>query len=124
MISTPAKSMDEYIAGFPKDIQEMLELMRDIIRKSAPSAEETIKYAIPTFVLNKSNLVSFAGWKKHIGFYPAPRGVEALQEALAPYEGSKGTLKFPTDEPLPVALIRKVVKFLVERNSERAKAKK
>lgn len=124
MISTPARSIDEYIAGFPKEIQEVLETMRDAIRKGAPKAEETIKYAIPTFTLNGGNLISFAGWKKHIGFYPAPRGVEAFQEVLAPYEGSKGTLKFPIDKPLPVPLIIKVVKFLMKRNMEREKAKK
>lgn len=116
-------TIDEYIAGFPDDIQKLLQTMRTTIRKAAPQAEEAIKYAIPTFVLN-GNLVHFAAFKNHIGFYPAPRGIEAFKKELAKYEGSKGTIKFPLDKPLPVGLIGKIVKFRVQDNLKKAKAKK
>jgi uncharacterized protein YdhG (YjbR/CyaY superfamily) len=122
MKSTPVGNMDEYIAGFPKEIQEMLQKVRVTIRKAAPEAEETIKYAIPTFTL-KGNLVSFAAYKNHIGFYPAPRGVEEFKKELVPYEGAKATARFPFDSPLPLSLITKMVKFLVKKNLEKAKAK-
>jgi uncharacterized protein YdhG (YjbR/CyaY superfamily) len=122
MKNKPATTIDEYIAGFPKDIQKMLELLRATIRKSAPKAEETIKYAIPTFTLN-GNLVSFAAWKNHIAFYPAPVRVEGFKE-LTPYAGSKSTAKFPLDKPLPLALISKMVKYRVKQFSERAETKK
>jgi len=118
-----AENIDEYIAGFPKDIQKMLEAVRTAIRKAAPAAEETIKYAIPTFTLN-GNLVSFAAWKNHIALYPAPRGIEAFKKELSAYEGAKSTVKFPMDSPLPLALIGKMVKFRVKKNLEKAKAKK
>lgn len=120
--SKPAQDIDEYIAGFPKETQKVLKTMRRAIRKGAPKAEETIKYAMPTFTLS-GNLISFAAWKNHIGFYPAPKGAE-FQDALAPYEGSKSTLKFPIGKPLPVPLIVKVVKFLVQRQLEKTKAKR
>jgi uncharacterized protein YdhG (YjbR/CyaY superfamily) len=123
MKSSPAGNMDEYIAGFPKDIQKMLEQVRITIRKAAPQAEETIKYAIPTFTLN-GNLASFAAYKNHIGFYPAPTGVKEFKKELSPYAGAKATARFPTDKSLPLALIGKMVKFLVKRNLEKAKTKK
>jgi uncharacterized protein YdhG (YjbR/CyaY superfamily) len=123
MKNKPAATIDEYIAGFPKDIQKMLELLRATIRKSAPKAEETIKYAIPTFTLN-GNLVSFAAWKNHIAFYPAPVRVEGFKKELTPYAGSKSTAKFPLDKPLPLALISKMVKYRVKQFSERAETKK
>ncbi len=122
MKSIPAANMDEYIAGFPKDVQKLLKEMRAIIRKAAPQAEETIKYTIPTFALN-GNLVSFAAYKNHIGFYPAPTGIEAFKKELAPYAGSKATARFPIDKPLPLALITKMVKFRMKQNSEKARAK-
>lgn len=117
-----AQNIDEYIAGFPKGIQKLLNEMRTTIRKAAPEAEESIKYAIPTYVLN-GNLVSFAAFKNHIGFYPAPRGVDVFKKALSKYEGAKSTARFPIDEPLPLTLISKMVKFLVKRSLEKAKAK-
>jgi uncharacterized protein YdhG (YjbR/CyaY superfamily) len=120
--STP-ENIDEYIAGFPKDVQKILKEMRAAIRKAAPEAEEKISYAIPTFAL-KGNLVHFAAFKNHIGFYPAPRGIEAFKKELSKYEGGKGTIQFPIDQPLPLALIRKIVKFRVKDNLERAKLKK
>jgi uncharacterized protein YdhG (YjbR/CyaY superfamily) len=118
MKTTQAENIDEYIAGFPTDIQKRLEEMRATIRKAAPEAEEAISYAIPTFKLN-GNLVHFAAFKNHIGFYPAPKGIEAFKKELSAYEGGKGTVQFPYDEPLPIALITKIVKFRVKDNLEK-----
>lgn len=119
---TAPKNIDEYIAGFPPEIQEKLEKIRATIRKAAPDAQEAIKYMMPTFTL-KGNLVHFAAFKNHIGFYPAPKGIEAFKEELAGYEGGKGTIQFPLDKPIPYALIGKIVKFRVQDNLERAAAK-
>ncbi len=113
-------SIDDYIADFPKEVQKRLETMRTTIRKAAPNAEEAIKYGIPTFVLN-GNLVHFGGFKHHIGFYPAPKGIEAFKKELAEYEGGKGTVKFPHSKPLPLALIIKIVKLRVKQNLEKVK---
>lgn len=118
----PAKDIDEYIAGFPEDVQEILEKIRRTIRDAAPDAAETIKYLIPTFTL-KGNLVHFAAFKKHIGFYPAPRAIEAFKDELSVYEGAKGTVRFPLDEPIPFDLIHRIVKFRAKENLERAEAK-
>jgi uncharacterized protein YdhG (YjbR/CyaY superfamily) len=114
-------TIDEYIAGFPENVQNYLQQMRNTIRKAAPSAEETISYAIPTFKLN-GNLVHFAAFKNHIGFYPAPSGIEAFRKELAPYPGAKGSVQFPLDKPLPLNLITRIVKFRLEENL-RSKAK-
>jgi uncharacterized protein YdhG (YjbR/CyaY superfamily) len=119
---TIAKDIDEYIASFPKDIQEILEKLRTTIRKAAPYAEEIINYQIPTFTL-KGNLVHFATFKKHIGFYPTPTGIEAFKKELSAYEGAKGSIKFPLDKPIPFDLISKIVTFRVKENLERAEAK-
>jgi uncharacterized protein YdhG (YjbR/CyaY superfamily) len=120
---TAPRDMDEYIAGFPKDVQEILEKIRMTIRKAAPDAEEIIKYQIPTFTL-KGNLVHFGAFKKHIGFYPAPSGIEEFKEELSVYEGAKGSIKFPLDKPIPFALISKIVKFRVKENLGRGEAKR
>ncbi len=122
MKSKPAKNIDEYIAVFPKDVQKKLKEMRTTIRKVVPQAEEAIKYAIPTYVLNR-NLVSFAAFKNHIGLYPVPREVEAFKKELANYAGAKATAQFPLDKPLPLKLVVKIVKFLVKRSGEKLKAK-
>jgi uncharacterized protein YdhG (YjbR/CyaY superfamily) len=124
MKSTPkaAKTIDEYIAGFPPDVQRKLEELRMTIRKAAPHAEETIKYRMPTFTLN-GNLVHFAAFKEHIGFYPVPTGIEAFKKELSAYKGGKGSVQFPLDKPIPFDLIRRIVKFRVKENSERAEAK-
>ena len=116
------KTIDEYIASFPPEIQAKLEKLRTTIRKAAPKAEETIKYMMPTFTLN-GNLVHFAAFKNHIGFYPAPKGIEAFKKELASYELSKGTIRFPLDKPMPYALIGKIVKLRVEQNLGKAAAK-
>jgi len=120
---TAPKNIDEYIAGFPDDVQEVLEKIRMTIRKAAPDAEETIKYQMPTFTL-KGNLVYFAAFKKHIGFYPVPTGIEEFKKELSVYEGGKGSIKFPLDKPIPYDLISKIVKFRVKENLERAEAKR
>jgi uncharacterized protein YdhG (YjbR/CyaY superfamily) len=119
---TAPKNIDEYIAGFPNDVRGILEKIRMTIRKAAPDAEETIKYQIPTFTL-KGNLVHFAAYKKHIGFYPAPTGNEKFKNELSVYKGAKGSVKFPLDKPIPFDLISKIVKFRIRENLERAEAK-
>jgi len=117
------KSIDEYIANFPKDVQTILQELRETIREAAPEAEEVISYQMPTFRL-KGNLVHFAAYKNHIGFYPTPSGIENFKEELSAYEGAKGSVKFPIDEPLPLNTISKIVKFRVKENLEKAAAKK
>jgi uncharacterized protein YdhG (YjbR/CyaY superfamily) len=119
---TRPKNIDEYTAGFPIKVQRILQKIRMTIRKAAPDAQETISYQIPTFTQN-GNLVSFAAYKNHIGLYPAPRGIEKFKKELSKYEGGKGTVKFPLDKPIPFKLITRIVKFRVQQNLERAKAK-
>ena len=117
-----SNEIDKFIAGYPKDVQEILNKVRESIRKSAPDAEETINYGIPTFTL-KGNLVHFSAFKTHIGFYPTPSGIEKFKKELSAYEGAKGSVKFPLDKPIPYALLSKIVKFRVKENLERAEAK-
>lgn len=117
------KSIDEYIAGFPNDVQEILQLIRETIRKAAPDAAETIKYQMPTFTQD-GNLVHFAAFKNHIGFYPAPTGIEAFIEELAAYRTGKGTLQFPIGKPVPFELISRIVAFRLKENLARAEAKR
>ena len=120
---TAPKNIDEYIAGFPPDVQELLERIRSTIREAAPGAVEKISYQMPTFAL-KGNLVHFAAFKNHIGFYPAPTGIEEFQEELSVYKSAKGSVRFPLDKPIPFALIGRIVKFRVKENLERAKGMK
>ncbi|HSK47162.1 MAG TPA: DUF1801 domain-containing protein [Coriobacteriia bacterium] len=112
-------SIDEYIAEFPAETQEVLEQMRALIKATAPDATETISYAIPTFDLNGKHLVHFAGFQKHVGFYPIPTGMEAFKEELKPYKQGKGSVQFPLDQPLPVDLIRRIVEFRVAENTSK-----
>jgi uncharacterized protein YdhG (YjbR/CyaY superfamily) len=116
------RTIDEYIAGFPDDVQEKLQQIRVTIRTAAPDAEEKISYQMPTFYL-KGNLVHFAAFKKHIGFYPTPTGTEQFQKELAAYKVSKGTIRFPLDQPIPLDLITEIVKFRVQENLDRAAAR-
>ncbi|MRG45550.1 hypothetical protein GFS24_10515 [Chitinophaga sp. SYP-B3965] len=109
-----AIDMNAYIAGFPKEIQDMLEAIRAVVKKTAPAVEETIKYDMPTFMLHGKNLIHFAAFKKHIGFFGAPTGNEAFAKDFTPYKSGKGTLQFPYDKPMPLALITKIVKFRVK----------
>jgi uncharacterized protein YdhG (YjbR/CyaY superfamily) len=120
--STP-KDIDEYIAGFPQDVQEILEKIRATVREAAPEAKEKISYGMPAFTLN-GNLVYFAAFKNHIGFYPIPSGIEQFKEELSVYKQGKGSVQFPLDEPMPYELITHIVKFRAQENLEKAKAKK
>jgi len=119
--SSAPRNIDEYIAGFPRDVREILEKVRLTVRQAAPDAEETMKYRMPTFVL-EGNLVHFAAFKKHLGFYPTPQGIEQFKEELSPYKGGRGTLRFPLDKSIPFRLISKIVKFRVKSNLEKANA--
>ena len=112
-------SIDEYIATFPEEIQKILEELRAAIKAAAPEAEEKISYQIPTFAL-KGNLVHFAAWKNHIGFYPTSSGTREFKKELTIYESAKGSVKFPIDKPLPLDLISKIVKFRVAENLKKA----
>lgn len=116
------KTVEEYIAAFPKEIQEILENMRSIIKSAAPKAEEMISYNMPAFQLDKM-LVYYAAWHSHIGFYPTASGIEEFKEDLSKYENSKGAIKFPIDKPLPASLITKIVKFRVKENLEKTNSK-
>ena len=122
MNKTPPQNIDEYIALFPKDVQEILEKIRVTIKKAAPTAQETINYQMPTFTLH-GNLVHFAAYKNHIGFYPTPSGIENFKKELSVYEGAKGSVKFPLDKPIPYTLIDKIVKFRVKETLKKAEAK-
>lgn len=115
-------SIDEYIKQFPSEIQELLQNIREVIKQAAPEAKEKISYQMPTFDLH-GNLVHFAAFKNHIGFYPAPTGIEAFKEELSLYKGAKGSVQFPLDKPLPYELISKIVKFRVEENINKAESK-
>lgn len=108
----PPTTIDEYIAGFPRPVQAILKQIRSTIRRAAPDAGEAIKYRVPTFVLN-GNLVHFAAFKNHIGFYPTPSGIQEFSDELSRYESAKGSVQFPIDEPMPLSLIGRIVKFRV-----------
>ena len=110
------KNIDDYIQTFPPGTQKMLEEIRAAIRKAAPDATETISYQMPTFKLKGRNLVYFAGYKNHIGFYPVPSGMEAFKKELSSYKQGKGSVQFPLDKPLPLDLIHEIVKFRVMEN--------
>ncbi len=116
------RTIDEYIALFPEDIQALLQTMRATIRAAAPDAEERISYAMPAFALH-GNLVYFAAAKHHIGLYPTSSGIAAFQDEVSAYEGSKGAVRFPIGQPLPLDLITRIVRYRVAENLERAAAK-
>lgn len=112
------KTIDAYISCFPEDVQEILQTIRRITSDAAPDAQEAIKYQIPTFVLN-GNLVHFAAFAKHIGFYPIPSGIEQFKDALSAYHCAKGSVQFPLDAPIPYNLIEQIVKFRVKENRDK-----
>lgn len=114
------ETIDAYIDQFPAEVQEKLRQMRALIHEAAPQAEEKISYQLPTFYLN-GNLVHFGAFKHHIGFYPAPAGIEAFKEELAVYQQSKGAVHFPLDQPIPAGLVRRIVQFRVEQNLAKKK---
>lgn len=109
-------TIDAYIAAFPADVQEKLKHLRVFIQRIVPGAKEKISYQMPTFTLNGRNLVHFAAFKKHIGFYPGASGIAAFEKELSAYETSKGTVRFPFEEPIPLDLISKIVTFRAEEN--------
>ena len=115
------KTIDGYISSFAPAVREKLTAIRSLVRQLAPIAEEAIKYGIPTFVLN-GNLVHFASFKDHIGFYPTSSGIAAFKKELKKYDTAKGTVRFPLDQPLPQALIKKIVKFRIKENRSRRQA--
>lgn len=115
-----AKNIDEYINGFPPEIQKLLTAMRKTIQKAAPAAEEKISYGMPTFTLN-GNLVHFAAFKEHIGFYPTPNGIDSFKKELSKFKSSKGAVQFPFGQPLPLELVTKIVKFRIEEQTQMAK---
>lgn len=117
------KTIDEYIGTFPGNVRIILNELRQAIKESAPEAEETINYQIPTFTLH-GNLVHFAAFQNHIGFYPTPSGMEAFKKELSAYKGAKGSVQFPIDQPLPLALIRRIVEYRVKENIQRKQKKK
>ena len=111
------ETVDEYISTFPKNVQITLLKIRQAIREAAPGAEEGISYKIPAFKLN-GNLVWFAGFKNHIGFYPRMSAIEAFKDKLSPFKISKGTVRFPLNEPIPLELVKEIVRFRVKENSK------
>lgn len=120
--TAPPKTIDEYIAACPKEVQEILEKIRQTIKEAAPQAVETIKYQMPTFVLH-GNLLSFGAYKKHIGMYPAPEGEAEFNLRLKSYKTEKSTIRFPLDQPVPYDLIRQIVKYRLADNLRRAEAR-
>lgn len=116
------KNIDEYIARFPEEVQTVLEKVRLTIHKAAPQAEEIISYQMPAFKYY-GNLVYFAGWKNHIGFYPVSSAIKAFEKELSIYDGAKGSVKFPLDKPMPLGLISRIVKFRVQENFAKQKSK-
>ena len=123
MLKIAPSNIDEYIFPFPSETQKKLEQIRQLIQKIAPKAKEVISYGMPAFKLN-SVIVYFAGYKHHIGFYPTSTGIKNFEKEFAKYKWSKGAVQFPLDEPLPVALITKIVKFKIKEDKEKADAKK
>jgi uncharacterized protein YdhG (YjbR/CyaY superfamily) len=122
MITAKPKNIDEYISGFPEEVQAMLDKLRATIKKAAPKVEEVISYQMPGFRYN-GMLVWFAAYKNHIGFYPGASGISEFKKELSIYKGAKGSVQFPLDKPLPLALITKIVKFRMKENIEKAKSK-
>lgn len=115
--------VDTYISAFPPEVQALLEQVRATIKQNAPDAEEIISYQMPTYVYH-GNLVHFAGYKNHIGFYPVPSGIEAFKKELSVYKGAKGSVQFPLNQPMPLELIAKIVRFRVAENKKKAQMKK
>ncbi|MCI0381211.1 MAG: DUF1801 domain-containing protein [Gemmataceae bacterium] len=125
MAKTDFKSVDEYIAAQPEEVQGILERVRGVIQKALPDAEEVISYQIPAFKQYGRDVIYFAGWKKHFSLYPATgKAVAALKDELAPYERSKGTIRFPLTEPVPMELIARIAKLRAKEVADRVKAKK
>lgn len=123
MIDPALDSIDSYIQSFPENIQKMLQEVREAIRAAAPDARETISYRMPTYVLN-GNLVHFAGYQNHIGFYPTPSGIEAFKAELVVYKTSKGAIQFPVSQPMPLDLITRITAFRVSESLQKPASRK
>ena len=122
MAPVPPPTIDQFIRAYPAEVQLRLQTIRQIVQKAAPGAVEAMSYGVPTFKLHGKNLVSFGAAKSHIGFYPTPSGVTAVKDELGAYKFAKGSIQFPLDQPLPAALIRKIVKFRVQEENAKRKA--
>ena len=116
-----SKTIDEYIESFPENVQDILEELRDTIRKTAPGVAESISYQMPTFKLDRKRLAYFSAWKNHIGFYSIPVGDAAFRKELSPYSGDKGSLRFPMDKPIPYDLVKKIVMFRMREIQQKRK---
>lgn len=116
------KTIDEYIEASPEDVQGILERMRQTIQKAAPEAVEAISYQMPTFKLDGKNLVHFAAFKNHVGFYPTPSGIKAFEKELSQYKGGKGSVQFPIDKPVPYDLVKKIVMFRMNENMKKKRS--
>jgi uncharacterized protein YdhG (YjbR/CyaY superfamily) len=122
MSARPAvTNIDDYISGFQPATRAVLEEVRALVRKTAPDAVETMSYGIPTFDLKKKHLVHFAGFERHVGFYPTPSGIEAFKDEIQGYTWAKGSVQFPLDAPMPLDLIRRMVEFRVEEVTKKAR---
>jgi uncharacterized protein YdhG (YjbR/CyaY superfamily) len=120
---TTPKNIEEYIANFPENVQAVLQKVRKTIHEAAPDAQETINYQMPTFTLN-GNLVHFAAFEKHIGFYPTPSGIEKFRKEIDAYKNAKGSVQFPLDQSIPYELISRITEFRVKEQQAKAKKKK
>jgi uncharacterized protein YdhG (YjbR/CyaY superfamily) len=118
---TGIKTFEDYIRTYPRDVQSVLKKIRQVIKKAAPKAVESISYQMPAFKLNSNPLAYFAGYKNHIGFYPTPSGIASLKKELAPYKQGKGSVQFPLGKPIPYGLIEKIVKFRIKTILENQK---
>ena len=118
-MNTNIKTIDAYIKQFPDEVQDILKKMRTTIHSVVPKAGEAIKYGMPTFTLN-GNLVHFAAYKNHIGFYPSPKPIVAFKKELVKYKTSKGAIQFPIEKPIPYALVKKIVRFRVKQAETRS----
>ncbi len=117
-METRITTIDEYITGFPPEVQEHLHQIRETIKNAAPQAKENISYGMPTFYLN-GNLIHFAGYKNHIGLYPAPQGIEAFKDELSIYKGAKGSVQFPLSKPMPLNLIARITRYRAEQQMKK-----
>jgi uncharacterized protein YdhG (YjbR/CyaY superfamily) len=123
MRALQSENIDEYIAGFPAGIRAILEQVRVTVKEAAPDATEAISYGMPTFILN-GNRVYFGAFKKHLGFFPTPAGVESFEKELSAYKTGRGSIQFPYAQPMPLALIKKIVKFQMQRQKSPIKKSK
>lgn len=120
MNKNTAKNIDDYIDRFPKDVQRLLKQLRATVKKTAPQAQEKISYAMPAFALN-GILVYFAAYQSHIGFYPGAAAILSFKKDIQKFKSSKGTIQFPLDKPLPLALVVRIVKYRVQQNLQKKK---